>query len=61
MCWQTLRFVKIDDIGFVRTIALAGITMPPNMVGLSAGRVSMSEVMQASCFMAGANSIFTGD
>jgi biotin synthase len=52
---------KIDDIEFVRTIAVARITMPQSMVRLSAGRESMSEATQALCFMAGANSIFTGD
>ncbi|MBK7163224.1 MAG: biotin synthase BioB [Sphingomonadales bacterium] len=52
---------KIDDIEFVRTIAVARITMPLSMVRLSAGRESMSEATQALCFMAGANSIFTGD
>ncbi len=52
---------KIDDIEFVRTVAVARITMPRSMVRLSAGRESMSESTQALCFMAGANSIFTGD
>jgi biotin synthase len=52
---------KIDDIEFVRTVATARITMPRSMVRLSAGRESMSEATQALCFMAGANSIFTGD
>ena len=52
---------KIDDIEFVRTIAVARITMPQSMVRLSAGRESMSDATQALCFMAGANSIFTGD
>ena len=52
---------KIDDIEFVRTVAAARITMPRSMVRLSAGRESMSEATQALCFMAGANSIFTGD
>ncbi|MGE3691027.1 MAG: biotin synthase BioB [Novosphingobium sp.] len=52
---------KIDDIEFVRTVAVARITMPLSMVRLSAGRESMSEAVQAMCFMAGANSIFTGD
>ena len=52
---------KIDDIEFVRTIAVARITMPASMVRLSAGRESMSEDTQALCFLAGANSIFTGD
>ena len=52
---------KIDDIEFVRVVAVARITMPMSMVRLSAGRESMSEATQALCFMAGANSIFTGD
>lgn len=52
---------KIDDIEFVRTVAVARIAMPMSMVRLSAGRESMSEAVQAMCFMAGANSIFTGD
>jgi biotin synthase len=52
---------KIDDIEFVRTVAVARITMPESMVRLSAGRESMSEATQALCFTAGANSIFTGD
>lgn len=52
---------KIDDIEFVRTIAVARITMPKSMVRLSAGRESMSDATQALAFMAGANSIFTGD
>ncbi|RZJ94548.1 MAG: radical SAM protein, partial [Novosphingobium sp.] len=52
---------KIDEIEFVRTVAVARITMPLSMVRLSAGRESMSESTQALCFLAGANSIFTGD
>jgi biotin synthase len=52
---------RIDDIEFVRTVAVARITMPKSMVRLSAGRESMSEATQALCFLAGANSIFTGD
>ncbi|WP_336972304.1 biotin synthase BioB [Sphingobium aromaticiconvertens] len=52
---------KIDEIEFVRTVAVARIVMPQSMVRLSAGRESMSEACQALCFMAGANSIFTGD
>jgi biotin synthase len=51
----------IDDIEFVRTVAVARIAMPQSMVRLSAGRESMSEATQALCFLAGANSIFTGD
>ncbi|MFT4025614.1 MAG: biotin synthase BioB [Novosphingobium sp.] len=52
---------RIDGIEFVRTIAAARITMPLSMVRLSAGRESMSDETQALAFMAGANSIFTGD
>ena len=52
---------KIDDIEFVRTVAVARIAMPMSMVRLSAGRESMGEATQALCFLAGANSIFTGD
>jgi biotin synthase len=51
---------SLDPIEFVRTIAVARITMPQSMVRLSAGREAMSEEMQALCFMAGANSIFCG-
>ena len=50
----------LDPIEFVRTIAVARITMPRSMVRLSAGRETMSEETQALCFLAGANSIFYG-
>jgi biotin synthase len=52
---------RIDDIEFVRTVAVARILMPQSVVRLSAGRESMSDATQALCFLAGANSIFTGD
>jgi biotin synthase len=51
----------IDPLDFVRTIAVARITMPTARVRLSAGRSQMSEAVQALCFLAGANSIFYGD
>ncbi len=51
----------IDPFEFVRTIAVARITMPSSFVRLSAGRQAMSEEQQALCFLAGANSIFYGD
>ena len=35
--------------------------MPRSHVRLSAGRESMSDELQALCFMAGANSIFYGE
>ena len=49
-----------DAIEFVRTVAVARITMPASVVRLSAGREEMSEETQALCFVAGANSIFHG-
>ncbi len=52
---------RIDEIEFVRTVAVARLLMPTSMLRLSAGRESMSDAGQALCFMAGANSIFTGD
>ena len=51
----------IDPFEFVRTIAVARITMPKSMVRLSAGRKEMSDELQALCFLAGANSIFYGE
>jgi biotin synthase len=45
----------------VRMIATARILMPKAMVRLSAGRVSMTMEEQALCFLAGANSIFSGE
>jgi biotin synthase len=52
---------ELDPFEFVRTIAVARITMPTSMVRLSAGREAMPESLQALCFLAGANSIFYGD
>ena len=49
-----------DIIEFVRTIAVARLTMPASMVRLSAGRETMSDEGQALAFFAGANSIFCG-
>jgi biotin synthase len=51
---------KLDPLEFVRTVAVARITMPRSVVRLSAGREDMSEETQALCFLAGANSIFYG-
>ena len=50
----------LDPIEFVRTVAVARITMPKSVVRLSAGREDMSEQTQVLCFLAGANSIFYG-
>ena len=35
--------------------------MPSSYVRLSAGRQQMSDAVQVLCFLAGANSIFTGE
>lgn len=52
---------ELDSFEFIRTIATARILMPKSHVRLSAGRESMTDELQALCFMAGANSIFLGD
>ncbi len=51
----------LDPLEFVRTIAVARITMPKARVRLSAGRRQLGEGIQALCYLAGANSIFYGD
>jgi biotin synthase len=50
----------LDALDFVRSIAVARVTMPKSVVRLSAGREDMSDETQALCFLAGANSIFYG-
>lgn len=52
---------EIDPLVMVRTIATARMLMPASMVRLAAGRASMSQEAVALCFLAGANSIFTGE
>lgn len=52
---------KVPVWDMVRMIATARIMMPKAMVRLSAGRVMMTDEEQALCFMAGANSIFSGE
>jgi len=51
----------LDPFEFVRTIAVARITMPRALVRLSAGREQMGDAVQALAYLAGANSIFYGD
>jgi biotin synthase len=50
----------LDPIDLVRMVATTRILFPQAIVRLSAGRVRMSDELQALCFLAGANSIFTG-
>ncbi len=45
----------------VRIVAIARIVMPKAMVRLSCGRIDMTYEAQALCFLAGANSIFSGE
>jgi biotin synthase len=52
---------ELDPLIMVRTIATARILMPASMVRLAAGRRQMSAEGAALCFLAGANSIFTGE
>jgi biotin synthase len=51
----------VSPFEFVRMIATARLLMPRAMVRLSAGRLSLSPEAQALAFLAGANSIFTGE
>ena len=51
----------LDPFEFVRAVAVARLLMPRAHVRLSAGRRTMSDEMQALCFMAGANSVFYGE
>ena len=52
---------QVDPFELVRTVATARILMPTSKVRLSAGRTEMSDELQALCFLAGANSLFTGE
>ncbi len=52
---------KLDVIEWIRTIAVARIIMPKSYIRLSAGRESLSDSDQALAFMAGANSLFSGE
>ena len=52
---------EVDPLVMVRTIATARILMPASRVRLAAGRQQMSPEAVTLCFLAGANSIFTGE
>lgn len=51
----------LEPLEFVRTIAVARLSLPKSYVRLSAGRQEMPDYLQALCFLAGANSVFYGD
>jgi biotin synthase len=52
---------ELDPLVMVRTIATARILMPASRVRLAAGRRGLSPEAVTLCFLAGANSIFTGE
>ncbi|NLZ87025.1 MAG: biotin synthase BioB [Gammaproteobacteria bacterium] len=52
---------KLDVIEWIRTIAVERLLMPKSYIRLSAGRESLTDSDQALAFMAGANSIFSGE
>jgi biotin synthase len=51
----------LDPLELVRTIAAGRLLMPRSYLRLSAGRMEMTDAVQALCFLAGANSIFHGE
>ena len=51
----------LPPLELVRTVATARIVAPRSRVRLSAGRLELSDETQALCFLAGANSIFSGE
>ena len=52
---------KLDVTEWIRSIAVARIIMPHSYIRLSAGREALSDSDQALAFMAGANSLFSGE
>jgi biotin synthase len=53
------KMISFDKL--LRTVATARIVLPATIVRLAAGRISLSEEQQVTCFMAGANAVFTGE
>jgi len=51
----------LDPLELVRTVACARLVAPRARVRLSAGRLALTPEAQALCFLAGANSIFSGE
>lgn len=51
----------LDDLEFVRTVAVARLLFPATRIRLAAGRVDMAPAVQLLCFFAGANSVFAGE
>lgn len=55
------RQKETSPLELIRTISTARIIMPKSVVRLSAGRDILSDEAHALAFLAGANSIFSGD
>ncbi|KAI9375825.1 hypothetical protein BJX61DRAFT_61658 [Aspergillus egyptiacus] len=53
------KMIAFDKL--LRTVATARIVLPATIVRLAAGRIALTEEQQVSCFMAGANAVFTGE
>jgi biotin synthase len=53
------QMISFDKL--LRTVATARIVLPATIVRLAAGRIHLSEEQQVTCFMAGANAVFTGE
>ena len=51
----------VDSLELVRLVATARIAFPKSRVRLSAGRDRMSRELQVLCFLAGADSVFSGE
>ena len=51
----------LDSLIMVRTIATARVLMPASRVRLAAGRLQLPREAVLLCFLAGANSIFSGE
>ena len=51
----------VDPFDLVRAVAVTRLLMPKTRIRLSAGRMQLSQEAQALCFVAGANSIFSGE
>lgn len=51
----------LDAFELVRAVAVTRIMIPRTRIRLSAGRMQLNREAQALCFVAGANSIFSGE
>lgn len=55
------KYPPVDFWEFLPLIAVARIALPQAMIRLSGGRVQLSTEEQALCFLAGANSVHSGE